>query len=57
MLRTNRKEIVAINKQKKIVQAIYKGAYLVWQGIRSCFGGGMWFNDKPWLNDDGWKNS
>lgn len=40
----------------QIVQEIYKGARLVWTGIRSCFGAGFWLNDKPWLNDDAWKN-
>lgn len=40
----------------QVVQEIYKGARLVWTGIRSCFGAGFWINDKPWLNDDAWKN-
>ncbi len=38
------------------VTEIYKGARLVWQAIRSCFGSGFWLNDRPWLNTDGWKN-
>jgi hypothetical protein len=56
MLRTSRKEIVALYKSGKPLQAMYKGAHLVWQGIRSCFGGGFWFNEKPWINDEVWRN-
>ena len=37
-------------------QEIYKGARLVWTAIRSCFGAGLWINEKPWLNDEAWKN-
>lgn len=40
----------------QVVQEIYKGANLVWQAQRSCFGAGFWSNDKPWLNLEGWKN-
>lgn len=56
MLNSNKKEVVSLLKSGKPVQAVYKGAYLVWQGIRSCFGSGMWLNVKPWLNDEEWKN-
>lgn len=56
MLHTSGKEIVTLYKSGKPLQAMYKGAYLIWQGIRSCFGAGLWFNDKPWSNDDVWKN-
>lgn len=40
----------------KMVQEMWLNGQLIWQGIRSCFGGGLWLNDKPWLNDDAWKN-
>ena len=39
------------------VQAVYHGAVLVWEAISSCFGNGMWLNDKAWKNTDGWKNN
>lgn len=48
-------EIIGVNYGKKAIAAIYKGAKLVWQSIRSCFGSGGWRNDKPWINDEGWK--
>lgn len=56
MKNRNKKEIIASHKRGKVIQAVYKGVHLVWQGIRSCFGSGMWVNDKPWLNDEAWKN-
>lgn len=57
MLKVNKKEVIALYKKGKPIQAIYKGAILVWQAIRSCFGNGMWVNNKPWVNDEGWKNN
>lgn len=56
MIYTNKKEIVALYKSGKVLQASYKGVHLIWQGIRSCFGGGFWVNSKPWINDDVWKS-
>ena len=57
MIKVSKYEIIALYKQGKPLQATYKGVHLIWQGIRSCFGGGFWINDKPWLNDEGWKNN
>ena len=57
MIYSNKKEIVALFRQGKPVQAMYKGAHLVWQAIRSCFGSGAWINEKPWINDEVWKNN
>jgi hypothetical protein len=57
MIQKNKKEIIAYYKQGKIFQATYKGIYLIWQAVRSCFGSGSWINIKPWLNDEGWKNN
>ena len=40
----------------KRVNAIYHivngVARIAWQAVRSCFGSGMWLNDKSWINDD-----
>ena len=57
MLQVNKKEIIALYKQGKPIQAVYRGLYLVWQAVRSCFGSGVWINEKPWLNDEVWKNN
>ena len=56
MIIINEKEITAINLGKKAVNAVYKGAVLIWQAIRSCFGLGYWDDDKPWLDEDAWQD-
>ena len=50
------KEVSAIYFGQKAIQAVYKGAVLVWQAIRSCFGSGWWDNEKPWIDEDAWDN-
>lgn len=40
-----------------VVQYIYRGARLVWQAIRSCFGSGVWLPERPWLDNDLWKDN
>lgn len=55
MIRVNQNEIGAIRYGKMVISAVRKGAMLVWQSVRSCFGSGVWINDKPWLNDESWK--
>jgi hypothetical protein len=57
MIHAGRKEVVAFFKNNKSVQAVYKGAHLVWQAIRSCFGSGAWINEKPWIDEEAWKNN
>ena len=39
-----------------MVETMWLNGHIIWQGIRSCYGGGMWLNEKPYLNTDGWKN-
>lgn len=41
---------------KKTLFVIYKGAVVVWEAIKSCFGRGFWTNIQPWSNKDGWSN-
>lgn len=51
-----KKEITGITAFGHVVTAVYAGARLVWQAVRSCFGAGWWNNGKPWDNTEGWKN-
>lgn len=51
------KQIEQIRYGSKAITAVYKGAILVWQAVRSCFGSGFWVNKKPWINDEGWNNN
>lgn len=53
----NKKEIVYINAKGKVIAAIYQGAQLLWEAIRSCFGSGMWTGAKPWLGKEGWRGT
>ena len=43
---------------QKNIGAIYKGSQLIWltvyNAVRSCFGSGTWYEDRPWLGDDNW---
>lgn len=57
MLYKGGKEITAVYIGQRTISAIYKGGRLVWQAVRSCFGAGLWRNDKPWRNDEGWRNN
>lgn len=56
MIRISEKEVSAIYFGQKAIRAVYKGAVLVWQAIRSCFGSGWWDNEKPWIDEDAWDN-
>ena len=46
---------------QKRIGAIYKGSQLIWltiyNTVKSCFGSGTWFGDKPWIGTDSWKNN
>lgn len=48
MIQINGKDVSQIRVGNKIVTAVYIGAKLVWQSIRSCFGSGFWINSSPW---------
>lgn len=55
MIAINNKQIAAIRLEGKAISMVYKGAALVWQAVRSCFGSGRWIKDKPWLGKEGWR--
>jgi hypothetical protein len=52
----NGREIKQMYFGKRVISAAYKGLKLIWQIIKSCFGGGFWNNRSPWNNQDGWRN-
>ncbi len=56
MIIKNNEELQSLYYGKKQISAVYRGLYLVWQAIRSCFGSGYWNNSSPWRNDEAWKN-
>ncbi|MDD7644017.1 MAG: MFS transporter [Prevotella sp.] len=55
MIIINGKLISAIRYGEIALSAVYKGATLVWQAVRSCFGSGKWIANKPWLGKEGWR--
>lgn len=59
IVRKNR-ETVGIHRKGRDTIEVWKfidGVWRsVWEFIRSCFGRGLWANEKPWNNADGWKN-
>lgn len=57
MISKNNIEMGARYYGEKAITVVYKGAKLVWEAIASCFGGGMWLNNRAWKNTDGWKNN
>lgn len=50
------KKVGWIYYQSKVVAYIYHLGKLVYQSVRSCFGGGKWDNTKPWVNEEAWNN-
>lgn len=56
MIFHSNKDISEIYKGNTSITELYYGKFLIWSAIRSCFGQGIWFNEKPWLNSDVWKN-
>lgn len=57
MIYNNGHELVNRFLNGKAATAVYKGAVLVWEAIRSCFGKGYWIPERPWIEKDIWKNS
>jgi hypothetical protein len=57
MIYKGNREISAIYRGNKAIAEIRRGTQLIWQAVRSCFGKGLWLNDKEWSNTDSWKNN
>ena len=56
MIQHNGRDIYAIHAGGKAIAVVYRGAVIVWQAIRSCFGKGFWVNAKGWINEEPWRN-
>ena len=56
MIYKNEKEITGIYVADKVITAVYAGARIVWEAIRSCYGKGYWADERPWIDEDGWKD-
>lgn len=56
MLYKNRKEIVGIHRGNKEIQAVYRGATLLWELITSltCYSSGYWQDELPWSDEYWW---
>lgn len=55
MIRKGDKEMQVRYHGSRVISAVYKGATLVWEAIRSCFGKGSWIEGKPWVDSDQWR--
>lgn len=47
----------AIVTRLKDKVAVYWGLVLKWTQARSCYGTGVWLQDKPWIDNDSWKDN
>ena len=57
MIIKNGKEIIDYYHGKSQIMEIYRGKYLIYETIRSCFGKGYFINDSPFQNTDVWRNN
>lgn len=49
--------VAIVYKGRKPLAFRYIGTRLFWQSIRSCYGRGVWMQEKPWLDGDTWKDN
>lgn len=58
MITKNNRFVFNIDINSQPISRVYKGAQLIWlsvyNAIRSCFGSGTWYGNKPWLGTDDW---
>lgn len=50
------KEIAAKARGMRPIAAVMHGLKVVWMAVRSCFGSGVWVENKPWLDNEKWKS-
>ena len=51
------KAVTSVYRKSNIIKSVYRGLQLVWTGVRSCFGSGMWVGDKTWIGSEMWRGS
>jgi hypothetical protein len=56
LIKSSKGEIIIVAAGKRIIAFIAKGAQVLWQAVRSCFGGGCWRDDKSWNDKECWKD-
>lgn len=40
------------------IVAVYNGLRrLIWQKVRSCYGTGIWLQERPWIDTDLWRDN
>lgn len=57
MIIKNKKEIITIYNNGKLITTVIYFGKIVYQLFKSCFSSGFWINDKPWINIEPWKNN
>ena len=55
MLTKGKTVIGMLHKGSVPLEALYKGGKKIWEAVSSCFGSGVWREDKPWKDTDAWK--
>ena len=56
LIKSSKGEIIIVAAGKRVIAFIAKGAQVLWQAVRSCFGGGCWRDDKSWNDKECWKD-
>jgi hypothetical protein len=57
MIVKNGKIINSYYYGKTPIMEIYRGKFLIWEAIRSCFGSGYWIPSSLWESDSIWRNN
>lgn len=50
------KKLSLLSYMGRLVGKVFYMGRLVYESISSCFGSGVWLNQKPWSNEDIWRN-
>lgn len=56
MIAVNGKKVERAWINGKPVAMLFTATQKIWGSIRSCFGSGVWREQKPWLDTEKWKD-